>query len=463
MNLRPYQVAAVEAIREAYRGGRRAPLLVLPTGAGKTVTFCHIAKTAAERGRRVWILVHRIELLKQTKAALNRADVSCAVVHPDYPQNTMASVQVASVQTISRRLDRFDPPDLIIIDEAHHATASTWQKILNHAPSAHVLGVTATPCRADGAGLGSVFDELIEGVAVEELIEMGFLVRPIIYAPERRLDLSEIKIIRGDYDQTQLVELVDKPTITGDAVAAYSKHCPFAPAVVFCINVRHAGHVAESFRAAGYNAESVDGSMPAERREFILNELGKSIHVVTSCNIISEGTDIPAITAAILLRPTASESLYIQQVGRALRPAPRKDKAIILDHVGNFWRFGSIEMKREWSLEPKRKRKKKTAEQELQIMQCPQCFAAFMPAPKCPECGHELKMPKPKREIETKAGELVQVSKEDLAMMAKARKAEVSRARTLEELLVIEKARGYKSGWAHHIFRARGGNVTQKA
>lgn len=461
MQLRPYQEEAIIAIRSAYKSGKKAPLLVLPTGAGKTVTFCHMAKAASERGKRVWILVHRIELLKQTLAALIHAGVDCAVVHPDYPQNAMRLVQVASVQTISRRLNRFERPDFIIIDEAHHATASTWQTIIGYAPSALLLGVTATPVRADGAGLGKIFDELIEGVSVSQLIELGYLVPPIIYAPERRIDLSEVKQVRGDYDQDSLIQLFDKPSITGDAVAAYTKHCAHAPAVAFCINVAHAEHVAESFRASGFRAEAVDGSMDAARREAILNGLADgSVEVVTSCNIISEGTDIPAITCAILLRATKSESLYIQQVGRALRPAPRKTKAIILDHVGNFWQHGSIEMEREWSLETKKKKKKQSAEQELKIMQCPQCFAAFMPAPKCPECGHELQIKKPKPTIEVRDGELVEVSKEDLAFMAKARRLEVSRARTMEELLQIEQARGYKNGWAAHIFRARGGKIS---
>jgi superfamily II DNA or RNA helicase len=231
VTLRDYQAKAVNDIRTAYQYGRRAPLFVLPTGGGKTVLFTYIAQNAAERGKRVLILVHRVELLRQTSKALRGFGVRHGLINPQYTPEYTAPVQVASVQTIINRIGKMPfTPDLIIIDEAHHATASTWRKVINAYPKARLLGVTATPVRSDGTGLGidagGMFDTLIEGPSTRALMDMGYLVEPTIYAPKDRLDLSGVRTKMGDYDKKQLGELMDKPRITGDAVAHYKRRCP---------------------------------------------------------------------------------------------------------------------------------------------------------------------------------------------------------------------------------------------
>ena len=260
--LRDYQSDSVNNIRGAYLERFKAPLLVLPTGGGKTVVFCDIARRTSEAGKRVWILVHRVELLRQTSASLSKSDVDHGLINSKYTPNPEALVQVAGVQTLINRLDKQPPPDLIIIDEAHHATAGSWRKIIEYYPNAKVLGVTATPCRGDGKGLGEeaggVFDSLVMGPQIPDLIDRGYLVKPIVYASPNRPDLSSVKIVRGDFDKKQITELIDRPTITGDAVAHYSKICSGVPAVAFCVSISHAEHVAEEFRAAGYKAYSVD-------------------------------------------------------------------------------------------------------------------------------------------------------------------------------------------------------------
>ena len=312
--LRDYQETTVNEVREAYIQKYKTPLVVLPTGAGKTVVFCHIAQTSVKRGKRVLILVHRVELLRQTSAKLNENGVNHGLINPKFTPNLNASVQVASVQTLVNRLSKINAPDLIIIDEAHHSTAGSWNKIINFFPNAKILGVTATPCRSDGTGLGNIFDKLIVGPQIAELIQRGFLVKPIVYAPASRVDLKSIKITRGDYDKDQIAQLIDKPRITGDAVSHYMRIADGMPAVVFCISVMHSQHVAEEFRARGYKAFSVDGTMDDAIREKLLSGLGNgSVDVITSCDLISEGTDIPAIGCAILLRPTMSTGLYLQQ------------------------------------------------------------------------------------------------------------------------------------------------------
>jgi DNA repair protein RadD len=460
LKLRNYQERAVQDIRQSFIQGNRAPLLVLPTGGGKTVVFSYIAATTAARAKRVLILVHRVELLRQTSAALTKAGVRHGLINPNYTPDLFAPVQVASVQTLIRRLHQVKDPDLIVVDEAHHAVAGTWRKIIEAYPNARVLGVTATPCRADGSGLGKVsggmFDDLILGPQVNELIGMGFLVKPVIYAPAQRLDLSGLRTKMGDYDNQQLEEFMDKPTITGDAVAHYQKLCPGTPAVAFCVSVRHAQHVAEEFRAAGYRAYHADGSLDDDVRRRILGGLGNgTVDVVTSCDLISEGTDIPAIGAAILLRPTQSLGLYLQQVGRALRPCAGKDRAIILDHVGNVLTHGLPDEVREWTLEGERKKKKGAKEQEktIPVKQCERCYAIHEPAPMCPVCGFEYVVAaKGPQQVD---GELAEITPERAAAIRRQKVVEVAKARTLEELEAIAKSRGYKLGWAKHIWNSR--------
>ena len=337
--LRDYQQTGVDLIRGEFIKKLRSTLFVLATGGGKTVVFCHIAQQTAARNKNVLILVHRVELLRQTSKSLSKSGVDHGLINANYTPNLTKPVQVASVQTLIKRLGKITPPDLIIIDEAHHATAGSWRKVVDYFPNARILGVTATPMRGDGKGLDELFDSLVVGPQTADLIKLGFLVKPIIYAPPTKIDFSAVKIVRGEYDQTQITEIMDRPTITGNAVEHYRKICSGVPCVVFCVSVSHAEHVAADFRQNGFSAYSVDGTMDDDKRSRILNGLGDgTIQVVTSCDLISEGTDIPAIECAILLRPTQSTGLYIQQVGRALRLAEGKKFAYILDHVGNVFK-----------------------------------------------------------------------------------------------------------------------------
>lgn len=459
ITLRDYQKNGVDDIRDQYIKGANSPLFVLPTGGGKTVVFCHVAGVASARGKRVWILVHRVELLRQTSKSLEKSGVKHGLINPKYTPDLMAQVQVASVQTVVRRLDKVPPPDLIIIDEAHHGNAGSWRKVRDHFPSAKVLGVTATPCRGDGRGLGvnagGLFDVMVMGPQIPDLIDRGYLVSPVVYAPPVQFDISDVRIVRGDYDSKQLQTSVDKPTITGDAVNHYMKLCPGVPAVAFCVSIKHAENVAEEFRAKGYRAYHVDGSMDDDIRARILNGLGDgSVDLVASCDLISEGTDIPAIGCAIMLRPTQSTGLYLQQVGRALRTSDGKTEAIILDHVGNVMRHGLPDEERDWSLEgKKRKGKRGPQEVSIRIDQCEKCYSVHEPAPVCPVCGHI----KPVKEVipDKVDGELKQLTSADKERIKRDRRKEVASARTLEDLKSVAKSRGYKPGWAEHVFKSR--------
>jgi superfamily II DNA or RNA helicase len=300
-------------------------------------------------------------LVDQTCRTLRDFGVDHGVIAAGRTPDRSLAVQVASVQTYVRRLDSFKPA-LIIADEAHHATAGSWRKVISHHSQARVLGVTATPQRLDGRGLKDVFDDLIRGPEVADLIDGGHLAPPVYFAPPIVADLSHISIRGGDFAQEELAAEMDKPMITGDAVEHYSRICPGAPAVAFCCSVRHAQHVADQFNAAGRKAATIDGTMDREARREVVRALGDGrLDVLTSCEIINEGFDLPLVAAAILLRPTKSLGLHLQQIGRVLRPAPGKTRAIILDHVGNLSRHGFAEDVRDWTLEGRKKKKRKAS------------------------------------------------------------------------------------------------------
>jgi DNA repair protein RadD len=455
ITLRDYQLGLVDGVRKSYQSGKRSPLVVAPTGSGKTVLFAYIAQGTAAKGNGVVILVHRQELVDQTCRTLRDFGVDHGVIAAGRTPDRSLAVQVASVQTYVRQLDSFRPA-LIIADEAHHATAGSWKKVIGYHSQARVLGVTATPQRLDGRGLNDVFDDLIRGPEVADLIEGGHLAPPVYFAPPIVADLSHIGTRGGDFAQEELAAEMDKPMITGDAVEHYLRICPGAPAVAFCCSIKHAQHVADQFNSAGRKAATIDGTMARENRREVVRALSDGrLDVLTSCNIINEGFDLPRVAVAILMRPTKSLGLHLQQIGRVLRPAPGKTRAIILDHVGNLSRHGFAEDVRDWTLEGRKKKKCKASdEEEIQQRQCPKCYRSHPPAPACPECGFEY--PRKEREIEQAEGELVEVDPKEIARQ---KRNEQGSAQTLDDLIALGRARGYRSPdvWAKHVWNSRKG------
>ena len=424
----------------------------MPTGSGKTVVFSEICRLACEKSRKVLILVHRRELVTQASEKLTKAGVKHGIIAAGFDPSDRP-VQVASVQTLIRRLNSADfTPDLIIIDEAHHAVAGSWDKIIAHFTDAKIIGVTATPSRLDGRGLGSHFSTLVSGPSVEQLTKLGFLSQHRVFAPPVIADLSNVKTRAGDYAKDDLSNAMDRPTITGDAISHYRRLADGLPAIAFCCSIAHATSVCASFNAAGYRAKLVTGNMPMEERDEAISGLADGrTQILCSVDVVSEGTDVPAVSAAILLRPTQSEALYLQQVGRILRPQPGKI-AIVLDHVGSTLKHGFVDDLRKWSLDSKPRRK--NFEGVPSVRQCPMCFAAFRPQPVCPMCGHEFPV-KQKRQLTEREGELREMRRQD-AIERREKRQEIGRARTLPELLALAKKKGYKPGWAYKIFYGRG-------
>jgi DNA repair protein RadD len=451
INLRPYQQEAVANIRQAFSERHRSVLFVLPTGGGKTVLFSHITEQAAARGNRVCILVHRAELLRQASASLTAMGVPHGLVAANHSMDLSRRVQVASVQTLARRLHLFPQQffQLLVVDEAHHSNAGTWAKVLGHFSSACVLGVTATPCRGDGRGLGEWYSAMVEGPSSQWLTDNGYLAQAKVYAPPIGFDARQVRTRMGDFDLNQASEQLQARQAMGDCLAHYRQHLDGQTAIAFCCSIAHAEGVAELFNSNGVAAASIDGTMDAANREQLLADLAIGrIRVLTSCALIGEGVDVPSVSGCILLRPTQSVSLHLQMIGRCLRPQDGK-QAVVLDHVGNTQRLGHHLEDREWSLDGVKKRQRDSGPS---VKICPQCFAAMSSqARQCPECGHEFAPEK--RELQHVPGQLQEVTRG----IPRARFHEQRQAQTLEDLIAVGERRGMKNprGWARHVMAAR--------
>jgi superfamily II DNA or RNA helicase len=464
MKLRPYQERGVTEIRGEYAKGRRAPLYVLSTGGGKTYTFCYVAQAAAAKGNRVCILVHRKRLLKQASRSLASMGIEHGVIAPGFSA-TPDDIQVASIQTLMNRIKKHPERhhfDLLIPDEAHHATSSSWRELFTLLPQAKILGVTATPARTDGQGLGvtagGIFDAMVIGPSMRELIDMGNLVEPVLYAPPGDLDMSGVKVTKGEYEARETEERIGKSKIVGDAIKYYGEMCKGQPAAVFTITVDEAKRVAAKFNEAGYRAVSIDGTMEDDEIDQAILDLetGK-VQVLVSCDMVSEGFDLPAIAAAFLLCPTKSIIKYLQQIGRSLRPSPGKDHALIFDHVGNCFVHGLPDEEQDWTLngKPKRKRGTRVVEPVQAVRQCDGCYAVFKPASHCPKCGKEQFAGG--RKISEVDGELEKMNAEKIAAERKKRalRIEIAMATSMDELRQIALREGYATGWAYHKWHAR--------
>jgi DNA repair protein RadD len=499
INLRPYQTQLVTEIRGQYQLGHKAVLAVLPTGGGKTVCFAHIAQAASVKGNRVLILVHRAELLDQASRAITAPH---GIIAAGRPMDLSHTVQVASVQTVARRLHLL-PRDffqLLVVDEAHHTTAGTWAKVIAHFHAAKLLGVTATPIRGDGRGLGEHYQAMVQGPTAAELTSEGYLAPARVLAPPG-FDSAGLRKRMGDFDTKQAEQRVG--TIMGDCLGHYRKHLSGQTAIAFCCSVAHAEAVAGLFQSAGIAAASIDGTMDAGTRRELLQRLAVGdLKVLTSCALIGEGVDVPSVGGCILLRPTASVGLHLQMIGRCLRPQPGKT-AVVLDHVGNTLRLGHHLEDRDWTLDGLRKRDREAAPS---VKVCPTCFS-HQPstAQVCRDCGHVFAPPE-RREIKVVEGELVEHStikvgdyvrfKDPKAMMEspetffvndmcasknvvtlskvqhpkhrpivtrldrieidpRRSKIEQGKATDLEALRELAQQRGYKRGWAERVHQAR--------
>jgi superfamily II DNA or RNA helicase len=375
------------------------------------------------------------------------------------------------MDTVVRRVTNIDAPDLVIVDEAHHAVARTWSTVLECWPDAYVVGLSATPERLDGRGLAKHFNALVDGPSVFDLITDGYLSRYKMIAPPIGVDTSGLKTVAGDFNRKELGELMDDADLIGSIVDHWERHAKGLKTMGFAVNVKHSRHIVEAFQAKGHRAIHLDAKTPKRLRRQILRDFAEGRYdIVFNVGLFGEGFDLEAnansgrdpdtpylevtIEAVISARPTQSLSIWLQQVGRALRP--KMEPAVILDHAGNVWVHGLPDADRAWSLNSK-KRKKGAAP----VKQCPNCYAVVPSASMtCPLC--EYTWPPPEgRDVDHQAGELVEL---DINGMRQRRLDEIAEYRADNEActtymqlveLAIKRGSRWPHRWAQHQWEAR--------
>jgi DNA repair protein RadD len=462
--LRPYQSKAIDKMDELVEQGVRAPLIVAPTGAGKTVIGAEIIRRNAEK--RILFLAPRRELIHQTCHKLDDVGVRYGVIlSGDGRQDQYAHVQVASVDTLLARTIRskkmkLDPFDIILIDEAHVGLTDTRKRLLDQWPGAIIVGLTATPTRSDGKALGRIYDELIEVTTVAELVEQGFLC-PSRYFSVSDPDMRRVRTTAGDYNSHDLEDLMNKPKLVGDIVQHWLQHASDRRTVVFATSIAHSAALAAEFVSHGVSAEHVDANSPQVMREAIFRRFSNGeTQVLTNCTLASIGFDLPDLNCVVFARPTKSLGLYIQMLGRGLRPAEGKVDCLVLDHAGNVHRHGFATDPRFWTLhgkyaedQVKKAAAKKEKEDKGEVsITCRQCKCVYEGGAVCPACGWS---PPPKvRPMTTGEGSLVEITRN--AVKASAMSKE-ERMHFFLELSGYAQMKGWKPGWAAYQYKERFG------
>lgn len=461
ISLRPYQENLISNLRASLVKHRHA-LAILPTGGGKTAIASFMAKSAKEKGKRIMFTCHRDFLLDQTAEAFEEIGLPYTFVAASRGFNPHAPVIIASMDTLKRRLDKVPAPDVLIVDEAVHAAAAGWARVIEFYQQAgcYSIGLTACSDRVGGQGLHPWFKDLVLGPSAAELIELGYLSKYRAF-DHTIADLAGMKKVGGEYSMGQAASRMDKPSITGDAVKEYTKMAAGKQALMFCCSIEHSEHVAEAFRAAGYEACHIGANTDGATRAAMLRDYraGK-LKILTSVDIFNEGFNVPAAAYAGLLRPTESLSIFLQQCGRVLRPEKDKEYAFIFDHANNIRRkngdthHGFPDDPREWTLQDRKKCSRESGERTVPVRSCEKCYFCHKPAPVCPACGFVY--PIQSREVEEVSGELAEIDKDRARIAAR---QEVGRTKTMDDLIALGVQRGYKNPqyWARMVFNSRQG------
>lgn len=452
---REYQTGAVQNLRAGLASGYRRQILSSPTGSGKTEIGMILVRGAVAKGKRVGFLCNRINLVGQTSSRFFRAGISHGVIQGSNTSRTYENVIVASIQTVAKR--GMPPVDLLIIDEAHGVAGSKDYRKVIAAHNGPVIGLSATPF-SKGLGKhydelrGPLFEQMVIAATIQDLIDQGYLVDCDVYAPSQP-DLSKVKITAGDYNEKELGEAVDKPLLIGDIVTNWRKYASGTPTVCFATNIAHSRHIVEQFIGAGVTAEHIDCYTDEDERAAILARVASGhTLVISNVGILTEGWDFPACKTMILARPTKSLIRYLQMAGRVLRPAPGKERALILDHSGTVQSIGFPTDDFPMELDdgkPKQSSGSDRKQEEKKPAKCPKCSYLKKNGGKCPVCGFQ---PQKQNTTEHAAGELVPLTKKEKAKAAKL--AGLDKQHVYSELYRMGEEHGYKPGWVANQYRS---------
>ncbi len=446
--LRTYQTNGIMKFNAARSAGHRRILVVAPTGSGKTVIAGELIRREAAAGKQVLLIAPRRELIHQASRKLEAVGVAHAfILAGDNRHNAYSPVQVASIDTLRARMYQLKTldPDVIIIDEAHLYITKRRTELLAQWPNALLIGLTATPSRQDGRGLATLFDTLIEVSTVADLTFEGHLV-PARYFSISEPDMSRVAVIGGDYKQDDAATAM--APLIGDIVQTWLARAGGRRTVVFCMTVAHSVSLCATFRAAGVDAEHVDGGTPLDQRAAILARFASGeTQVLCNVAVASIGFDLPVVDCIVLARPTKSLVMYLQMIGRGLRPAPGKTDCLVLDHSGTVRRLGFAEDERHWSLDGHGDLATTRAAREAsngKDVICPACSCVYCGGLVCPECGHYI-APKGKL-IRTLNGELIEVGSHLAG-------DDATKLQFYLELRGYGVGRGHKPGWAAMKYR----------
>lgn len=439
MELRDYQQDLYQKTRLSFRKGRKKVLAVAPCGAGKSYLFSEMIKNT--KGDAL-VLVHRQELKAQHEKLFRKLGIT--------------NVRVETYQTERNHLEENPTPRLLVVDEAHLSRSRSWSEIISHYDT-HTVGVTATPIRLDGKPLGDIFDDMVQGITTKELIRRKCLA-PYEYFAPTTVETDNLKIQAGDFLIKDLETIMCNRTIYSDVLKSWEKLSGRKKTIAYCVSVAHALETAGMFTAAGYPAAVIDSSLPDKKRSQIMQDfLDGRILILCNVGIISEGVSIDDVECCLLLRPTQSHALYWQQAMRCMRYQPGK-VAKIIDCVGNYTRNPLPDADVEWSLtQSARKPKRIDSSGNFFIRTCPKCYRVFKTAPVCPYCGeayplHPIEI-KTQREIEL--ARISEQEKQALEELNKQRRMEVGMCKTFEDLIAIQKDRGYAKGWVFTMARLK--------
>jgi len=374
ITLRPYQLTAIAELRTALAAPASSAVLVLPTGAGKTTVAAELTRLMVARGKRVWFVAHLYELVAQARARMEAFGLSVGEIAADAHYWPGRPVQCAMVQTLSRRLASIpahELPDFIFFDEGHHTAAGTYQRVLDACPDARRIGLTATPFRLDGKGLGQWYAGLVAPISASQLVELGHLVPAKYFATEA--DLEGLSTQAGEYKVAETYAKFNKSKLYAGVVNNYQNYADGRKAIVFCVNVEHSRATVAAFNERGIRAIHLDGETPKATRARILEEFAQGRwQVLSNVALFTEGFDLPDIGCVIINRPTKSKALYLQMVGRGLRPSGGKTHCVVIDHGSNVKAHGFFEDEIEYSLEDRQKKKGLTIG-TVPVKSCPSC------------------------------------------------------------------------------------------